>query len=62
HWHGFFQPNNSWADSVAMVTQCPIATNRFLYTFPTAGTFWYHSHLCLCSLYSCATFDLILRS
>ncbi|KAJ7714400.1 multicopper oxidase-domain-containing protein [Mycena olivaceomarginata] len=45
HWHGFFQPNNSWADSVAMVTQCPIATNRFLYTFPTAGTFWYHSHL-----------------
>ncbi|KAJ7794928.1 laccase [Mycena olivaceomarginata] len=42
HWHGFFQPNNSWADGVAFVTQCPIAT------FPTneqAGTFWYHSHL-----------------
>ncbi|KAJ7828953.1 laccase [Mycena olivaceomarginata] len=49
HWHGFFQPNNSWADGVAFVTQCPIATgNSFLYTFPTndqAGTFWYHSHL-----------------
>ncbi|KAJ7896634.1 laccase [Mycena olivaceomarginata] len=53
HWHGFFQPNNSWADGVAFVTQCPIAVNNsFLYTFPTneqAGTFWYHSHLCLCS-------------
>ncbi|KAJ6481492.1 laccase [Mycena vitilis] len=49
HWHGFFQPNNSWADGVAFVSQCPIATgNSFLYTFPTndqAGTFWYHSHL-----------------
>ncbi|KAF7360060.1 Laccase 2 [Mycena venus] len=49
HWHGFFQPNNSWADGVAFMTQCPIATgNSFLYTFPTnnqAGTFWYHSHL-----------------
>ncbi|KAJ7133815.1 laccase [Mycena filopes] len=49
HWHGFFQPNNSWADGVASVTQCPITTgNAFLYTFPTndqAGTFWYHSHL-----------------
>ncbi|KAJ6459961.1 laccase [Mycena sanguinolenta] len=49
HWHGFFQPNNSWADGVAFVTQCPIAVdNSFLYTFPTndqAGTFWYHSHL-----------------
>ncbi|KAJ7175082.1 laccase 1 [Mycena crocata] len=49
HWHGFFQPNNSWADGVAAVTQCPINTgNSFLYTFPTndqAGTFWYHSHL-----------------
>ncbi|KAJ7106687.1 laccase [Mycena epipterygia] len=49
HWHGFFQPNNSWADGVAFVTQCPIAVNNsFLYTFPTndqAGTFWYHSHL-----------------
>ncbi|KAJ6562198.1 laccase T2 copper depleted [Mycena capillaripes] len=49
HWHGFFQPNNSWSDGVAFVTQCPIATgNSFLYTFPTnnqAGTFWYHSHL-----------------
>ncbi|KAF7342559.1 Laccase A [Mycena sanguinolenta] len=46
HWHGFFQPNNSWADGVAFVTQCPIAANNsFLYTFPTndqAGTFWYH--------------------
>ncbi|KAJ7660395.1 Cupredoxin, partial [Mycena polygramma] len=51
HWHGFFQPNNSWADGVAFVTQCPIAVNNsFEYTFPTnaqAGTFWYHSHLCL---------------
>ncbi|KAJ6562631.1 laccase [Mycena capillaripes] len=49
HWHGFFQPNNSWADGVAFVSQCPIAVNNsFLYTFPTnnqAGTFWYHSHL-----------------
>ncbi|KAJ6459928.1 laccase [Mycena sanguinolenta] len=49
HWHGFFQPNNSWADGVAFVTQCPIAVNNsFLYTFPTndqAGTYWYHSHL-----------------
>ncbi|KAJ7438622.1 laccase [Mycena galericulata] len=42
HWHGFFQPNNSWADGPAFVTQCPIAVNNsFLYTFPTA----YHSHL-----------------
>ncbi|KAJ7432445.1 laccase [Mycena galericulata] len=44
HWHGFFQPNNSWADGVAFVTQCPIAVNNsFLYTFPTnnqSGTFW----------------------
>ncbi|KAF8214820.1 laccase 1 [Mycena galopus ATCC 62051] len=49
HWHGFFQPNNTWADGVAFVTQCPIAVNNsFLYTFPTnnqTGTFWYHSHL-----------------
>ncbi|KAJ7051214.1 laccase [Mycena amicta] len=49
HWHGFFQTNNSWADGVAFVSQCPIAVNNsFLYTFPTgsqAGTFWYHSHL-----------------
>ncbi|KAJ7779416.1 laccase [Mycena maculata] len=49
HWHGLFQPNNSWADGPAFVTQCPIAQNNsFLYTFPTksqAGTFWYHSHL-----------------
>ncbi|KAJ7080204.1 laccase-4 [Mycena belliarum] len=49
HWHGFFQTNNSWADGVAFVSQCPIAANdSFLYTFPTgaqAGTFWYHSHL-----------------
>ncbi|KAJ7612677.1 laccase [Roridomyces roridus] len=49
HWHGFFQPNNSFNDGVAFVTQCPIAVNdSFLYTFPTndqAGTFWYHSHL-----------------
>ncbi|KAJ7116103.1 laccase [Mycena crocata] len=49
HWHGFFQQNNSWADGVAFVTQCPIAVNNsFLYSFPTgdqAGTFWYHSHL-----------------
>ncbi|KAJ6492648.1 laccase [Mycena vulgaris] len=49
HWHGFFQPNNSWADGVAFVTQCPISSgNSFLYSFPTneqAGTFWYHSHL-----------------
>ncbi|KAJ6557732.1 laccase [Mycena capillaripes] len=49
HWHGFFQPNNSWADGVAFVTQCPIAVNNsFLYTFlqnNQAGTFWYHSHL-----------------
>ncbi|KAJ7439779.1 laccase [Mycena latifolia] len=49
HWHGFFQPNNSWADGVAFVSQCPVAVNNsFLYTFPTndqAGTFWYHSHL-----------------
>ncbi|KAF7319806.1 Laccase G [Mycena kentingensis (nom. inval.)] len=49
HWHGFFQTNNSWADGVAFVNQCPIATgDSFLYTFPTgdqAGTFWYHSHL-----------------
>ncbi|KAJ6623646.1 laccase [Mycena sp. CBHHK59/15] len=49
HWHGFFQPNNSWADGPAFVSQCPIAANNsFLYTFPTAqqaGTFWYHSHL-----------------
>ncbi|KAF8193990.1 laccase 4 [Mycena galopus ATCC 62051] len=49
HWHGFFQKNNSWADGVAFVTQCPIAQNdSFLYTFPTAsqtGTYWYHSHL-----------------
>ncbi|KAJ7434461.1 laccase [Mycena latifolia] len=44
HWHGFFQPNNSWADGVAFVTQCPIAVNNsFLMT--KAGTFWYHSHL-----------------
>ncbi|KAJ7888182.1 laccase [Mycena olivaceomarginata] len=44
HWHGFFQPNNSWADGVAFVTQCPIAGQQF---FPNeqAGTFWYHSHL-----------------
>ncbi|KAJ7743926.1 laccase [Mycena maculata] len=49
HWHGFFQPNNSFNDGVAFVTQCPIAVNNsFLYTIPTnsqAGTFWYHSHL-----------------
>ncbi|KAJ7510701.1 laccase 1 [Mycena galericulata] len=49
HWHGFFQPNNSWADGPAFVNQCPIAANNsFLYTFPSndqAGTFWYHSHL-----------------
>ncbi|KAJ7131857.1 laccase [Mycena crocata] len=49
HWHGFFQPNTSWADGVVSVTQCPISVdNSFLYTFPTndqAGTFWYHSHL-----------------
>ncbi|KAJ7084220.1 multicopper oxidase [Mycena epipterygia] len=49
HWHGFFQLNNSWADGVVFVSQCPIAMNNsFLYTFPTndqAGTFWYHSHL-----------------
>ncbi|KAJ7479518.1 yellow laccase [Mycena latifolia] len=49
HWHGFFQPNNSWADGPAFVNQCPIAANHsFVYTFPTgsqAGTFWYHSHL-----------------
>ncbi|KAJ7642929.1 yellow laccase [Mycena rosella] len=49
HWHGFFEKNNSWADGVAFVSQCPIAVNNsFLYTIPTndqAGTFWYHSHL-----------------
>ncbi|KAJ7457521.1 Cupredoxin [Mycena galericulata] len=49
HWHGFFQPNNSWADGPSFINQCPIAANNsFLYTFPTndqAGTFWYHSHL-----------------
>ncbi|KAJ7866400.1 laccase [Mycena olivaceomarginata] len=57
HWHGFFQPNNSWADGVAFVTQCPIAVNNsFLYTFPTneqAGTFWYHSHLCCAPRFLC---------
>ncbi|KAJ7923516.1 laccase 2 precursor [Mycena leptocephala] len=49
HWHGFFQRNNSWADGVSFVTQCPIAANHsFLYEFQTpgqAGTYWYHSHL-----------------
>ncbi|KAJ7080192.1 laccase [Mycena belliarum] len=49
HWHGLFQPNNSWADGAAFVSQCPIAANdSFLYTFPTGvqtGTYWYHSHL-----------------
>ncbi|KAJ7091673.1 multicopper oxidase, partial [Mycena epipterygia] len=49
HWHGFFQLNNSWADGVAFLSQCPIVVNNsFLYTFPTndqAGTFWYYSHL-----------------
>ncbi|KAJ7506089.1 laccase [Mycena galericulata] len=44
HWHGFFQPNNSFNDGVAFVTQCPIAVNNsFQYSFPTndqAGTFW----------------------
>ncbi|KAJ7186021.1 laccase [Mycena filopes] len=38
HWHGFFQPNNSWADGVASVTQVPHRNDQ-------AGTFWYHSHL-----------------
>ncbi|KAJ6603261.1 laccase 2 precursor [Mycena vulgaris] len=38
HWHGFFQKNNSWADGVASVTQCPIShDNSFLYTIPTGG-------------------------
>ncbi|KAJ6458938.1 hypothetical protein C8R47DRAFT_994868, partial [Mycena vitilis] len=33
----FFQSNNSWADNVAFVTQCPIGVNdSFEYTFPTA--------------------------
>ncbi|KAJ7662306.1 yellow laccase [Mycena rosella] len=28
HWHGFFEKNNSWADGVAFVSQCPIAVNN----------------------------------
>ncbi|KAJ7104631.1 hypothetical protein C8R44DRAFT_566225, partial [Mycena epipterygia] len=38
--------NNSWADGVVFVSQCPIAVSTsFLYTSPTViGTFWYHSH------------------
>ncbi|KAJ6506951.1 laccase [Mycena sanguinolenta] len=40
HWHGFFQPNNSWADGVSFVIECPIAVNNsFLYTFPTYSPF-----------------------
>ncbi|EIN05369.1 laccase 1 [Punctularia strigosozonata HHB-11173 SS5] len=49
HWHGLFQKGTNWADGVAFVTQCPIASgNSFLYNFDVpdqAGTFWYHSHL-----------------
>ncbi|KAG7446172.1 laccase lcc5 [Guyanagaster necrorhizus] len=49
HWHGIFQTNTTWADGVAFVSQCPVASgDSFLYSFPTtgqAGTFWYHSHL-----------------
>ncbi|KAH9897825.1 laccase [Cubamyces lactineus] len=49
HWHGFFQHGTNWADGVAFVNQCPIASgNSFLYDFQVpdqAGTFWYHSHL-----------------
>ncbi|KAJ4465860.1 laccase [Lentinula lateritia] len=49
HWHGLFQKTTNYADGVAFVSQCPIATNHsFLYDFGVphqAGTFWYHSHL-----------------
>lgn len=51
HWHGFFQSGSSWADGPVGVTQCPISPgNAFLYKFKVpdqAGTFWYHSHLCM---------------
>nr|VWO98767.1 Tetraspanin [Ganoderma boninense] len=49
HWHGLYQRSSNWADGVAFVNQCPIASgNSFLYDFESrkqAGTFWYHSHL-----------------
>nr|ALF95042.1 laccase [Crustodontia chrysocreas] len=49
HWHGLFQHGTNWADGVAFVNQCPIASgDSFLYNFNVpdqAGTFWYHSHL-----------------
>ncbi|PIL23727.1 transporter [Ganoderma sinense ZZ0214-1] len=49
HWHGLYQRSSNWADGVAFVNQCPIASdNSFLYDFEArnqAGTFWYHSHL-----------------
>ncbi|KAF5378044.1 hypothetical protein D9757_011517 [Collybiopsis confluens] len=51
HWHGFFQAHTNWADGPAFVNQCPIPHGTsFLYDFPIpeqAGTFWYHSHLCM---------------
>ena len=51
HWHGLFQKGSSWADGPVGVTQCPILPgNSFLYAFDVpdqAGTFWYHSHLCM---------------
>ncbi|KAL6309377.1 Cupredoxin [Sparassis latifolia] len=49
YWHGIYQTGTNWADGVAFVSQCPIASgDSFLYDFTIpdqAGTFWYHSHL-----------------
>ncbi|KAF3913396.1 Laccase-2 [Dactylellina cionopaga] len=50
HWHGIRQFNNSWADGVPGVTQCPIAPRQQMtYTFKATqyGTSWYHSHFSL---------------
>lgn len=45
HWHGVRVPNDM--DGVPHVTQAPVAPGagfEYRFTFPDAGTFWYHPH------------------
>lgn len=38
HWHGLNQRSSNWADGVAFVNQCPIASsNSFLYDFESGN-------------------------
>ncbi|CAM0908402.1 unnamed protein product [Alopecurus aequalis] len=49
HWHGVKQQLNCWADGPAMITQCPIQTDKnFTYRFNVTaqeGTLWWHAHV-----------------